>query len=122
MEFNAYTKYSATKIAPSNMSNFLSYATGEQLGPYLDLAMCVYHAFTVNGPVPAADELRKAMVAKTAREFAWKLIHGLGARNFGRWHDTTDNTSRYDHTRIAVTKAGRWPVSMIGEVMPESIG
>lgn len=122
-EFAAYAKYSKTKVTAANMSNFLSFATQEHLGISLDLAMAVYHAFSVNAPTPAADELRKAMVAKDQDEFAKKLIRGLGTRSFGRWKDTTDNTSRYDKTRLAVQQSGHWGVGgnvFLNNMMPEN--
>lgn len=121
-EFAAYAKYSKTKVQTKNVSNFLSYASREHLGFELDLAMCVYHAFSVNAPAPAVDELLKAMVAKTASEFAARLIRGLGTRNFGRWKDTPDNKNRYDKTRLAVIRYGidRWGPETIDPLMPEN--
>ncbi len=121
-EFAAYAKYSPTPVAPTNVSNFLSYATGDMLGEPLDLAMCVYHAFSVNAPAPAVDELRKAMTERNISGFAKKLIRGLGTRSFGRWKDTTDNTSRYDKTRLAVEKYGRWDPELVRELMPVNFG
>lgn len=121
-EFAAYAKYSKTLVTAANMANFLSYATHVELGFELDLAMCVYHAFSVNAPAPAVDELRKAMVAKTSEEFARRLIRGLGTRRFARWADTPDNKNRYDKTRIAVRQHGldRWGPELVTPLMPEN--
>lgn len=121
-EFAAYAKYSKTPVTAANMANFLSYATHAELGFELDLAMCVYHAFSVNAPAPAVDELRKAMVAKTAEDFARRLIRGLGTRKFARWADTPDNKNRYDKTRIAVSQHGldRWGPELVRPLMPEN--
>lgn len=124
LELAAYTKYSATRVTPLNMRNFLTYATQPDLGVALHLAMCVYHAFSVNAPAPAALELRRAMAAVPAANsylFAKTLIRGLGTRSYGRWKDTTDNTSRYDKTRLTLGKMKAWPAPFLEELMPENL-
>jgi hypothetical protein len=120
-EFAAYAKYSKTTITKVNAEHYLSFAKQLDLGSPLDLAMCVYHAFSVNAPSPAANELDKAMAEKDSEKFARRLIRGLGSRNYARWHDTTDNSSRYDHVRMACAVSDRWLPTMLAEMMPVNL-
>lgn len=120
-EFAAYAKYSKMPVTPSNVEHYLSFAKQLDLGSHLDLAMAVYHAFTVNAPAPAADELSKAMSQRTVEQFAKTLIRGLGSRNYARWHDTDDNSSRYDHVRLACAAANRWDPALLAELMPVNL-
>ena len=75
-----------------------------------DLAMCMYHAHSVNGPSPAAEVL-KAVLPHHQRgtAFAKRLIHDLGKKKYGRWEDTADGKNRYDRTRDAALASGLWP-------------
>lgn len=82
------------------------------LQPSTDLALCVYHAHSVNAPGPA----RKCLQA-TEKEFgnfrftpeaARYLIWRLGRYKYGRWQDTADGRNRYDHTRHAAMRSGLW--------------
>jgi len=120
-EFAAYAKYSKMAVTASNVEHYLSFAKQLDLGPHLDLAMAVYHAFTVNAPAPAATELSKAMAMKSVEQFAQTLIRGLGLRNYARWHDTTDNSSRYDHVRLACAASHRWDPALLAYLMPENL-
>jgi len=75
-----------------------------------DLAMCMYHSHSVNGPSPAAEVLRATLPhASRGVVFARKLIWGLGTKDYGRWKDTTDGKNRYDRTRDAASASGLWP-------------
>ncbi len=118
IENRAYTKYVKIKVRPQDVMRFLSHAGTEELGIELDLAMAVYHAFSVNAPTPAVSELRKAMSATVPREFVRALIRGLGTKKFARWKDTPDNKNRYDKTRLAAHSSGLWPAELIDELMP----
>lgn len=121
-EMAAYTKYSKVGVTRANMSNYLSFASQEDLGVEFDLAMSVYHAFSVNAPAPAVDELKKAMVEKEAGPFARRLIRGLGKRKFGKWQDTPDDKNRYDKTRIACqTLSQRWSSGVVNALMPVNL-
>jgi len=91
-----------------------------------DLAMCMYHAHSVNGPSPAAEVL-KSVLPKHARglEFAKLLIWSLGKKKFGRWEDTKDGKNRYDRTRDAALASGLWPGDFfVGAtaLMPKDLG
>lgn len=120
-ESAAYSKYAAMPVQTVDMPNFLATATQTDLGVELDLAMCVYHAFTVNGPTPAAQCLMAAATAKTAVGFAKILIRKLGTHTYGRWADSDDNRNRYDKTRLAVMKLPYWDRELVSGLMPENL-
>jgi hypothetical protein len=75
-----------------------------------DLAMCMYHSHSVNGPSPAAEVLKR-VVAKVARgnDFARLMVWSLGTKDYGRWKDTADGKNRYDRTRDSALASGLWP-------------
>lgn len=122
-EFETYSRYARTSVTASRMPYFLSYATGEEdIGPHLDIAMCAYHAFSVNGPTPAARALSAAMGKSTRVEtFAKTLIRGLGTSTYGRWKDNDENTSRYDKTRRVIEKMPFWDKKLVRELLPENL-
>lgn len=75
-----------------------------------DLAMCMYHAHSVNGPAPARTILRKTLKRfSRGKNFASLLIWTLGTKKYGRWADTLDGKNRYDRTRYHAKKSGLWP-------------
>lgn len=81
-----------------------------------DLAMCVYHSHSVNGPVPAATVLKQALSqSKEGVLFARALLKGLANYQYGNWK------ARYARTRKEAAQSGLWPMSFFtGEaaVMP----
>lgn len=78
-----------------------------------DLALCVYHAHSVNAPGPAKKCLQATL--KLFRNECLSPIAGayliwrLGRYKYGRWQDTNDGRNRYDHTRVKAMKSGLWP-------------
>ena len=86
------------------------------LSPEEDLAMCVYHCYSVNAPAPARDELVKTLnESKTGRPFAVALLAHLAANTFGNWE------VRYVRTRNAALAAGLWPKNLFagtGAIFP----
>lgn len=69
-----------------------------------DLAMSVYHCYSVNGPAPARDDLIAALKVSTrGPAFAKALIQHLAATAFGNWEN------RYTRTRNAAMNSGLWP-------------
>lgn len=88
----------------------------------VELAMCVYHAFSVNAPAPAAQCLEKVANETDPGAFAKKLIRGLGTKKFGKWQDEPgDGRSRYDKTRRAVAKSGLWDSALVADMMPTDL-
>lgn len=90
------------------------------LGAELDLAMCVYHAHSVNAPGKAKQVLKRLLNTKAkAEDFPRRLVRALGTTKYGRWHDTPDNKNRYDRTRLAVRRASLWPTAVVNKLMPK---
>lgn len=91
------------------------------LGPDLDLAMCVYHAYSVNAPGRARKVLKKVLYGKGPDEARpAQLIRALGTDSYGRWADTDDGRNRYDRTRWHVERSRLWPKGLVSEMMPEN--
>lgn len=103
----------------------------EQLGEELDLAMCVYHAHSVNAPGKAKSVLKAllnqyrgnnpatAAGRRRVEQFPARLIRKLGTTKYARWHDTPDNKNRYDRTRIAARRSGLWTKTTLNKLMPK---
>jgi len=81
-----------------------------------DLAMAVYHCYSVNGPAPARDDLLAALkINQRGVPFAKALIQQLAATAFGNWE------KRYTRTRNAAMQSGLWPKELFtgtGAVFP----
>lgn len=72
-----------------------------------DLAMCMYHAHSVNAPAIA----RKCLTASrpdATPQWPKRLIRTLGLRDFARWKDNRRGNNRYDRTRVLAMKSGLW--------------
>ena len=69
-----------------------------------DLAMSVYHCYSVNAPAPARTDLLAALrVSKRGLPFAKALVRQLSMTSFGNW------INRYTRTRQAAISSGLWP-------------
>lgn len=89
----------------------------------VDLAMCIYHSFSVNAPAIAKSCLETTMKEyekkKDSYIFAKTLIKKLGTRKYGRWADVPgEKGSRYDWTRNACIKAGFWDKNLVKDLLP----
>lgn len=84
----------------------------------IDVAMCIYHAFSVHNPAHARDALGEVLLrvdGSDAPKFAKSLVHALAHRT-PRWL-----TKRYPRTRLALrTPAARalWPAEVIDRIAP----
>lgn len=117
LEMSAYQKYVPALDSPIHLPS-------ASLPASVDLAMCVYHSFSVNAPGPAADCLQRVMDAKVADadKFASALIRRLGTREFGKWTDKPgDGDDRYDRTRKAVWSSGLWDTNLAHQLMPQDL-
>jgi hypothetical protein len=90
----------------------------------VELAMSVYHAFSVNAPARARKVL-SPLLAKlhdglAPELFAQRLVRALGTQKFARWQDTTGTgRNRYDRTRVVVwNNPTLWPKSVAQKLMP----
>jgi hypothetical protein len=81
-----------------------------------DLAMCIYHSFSVNGPAPARDDLVAALsMSARGASLAKTLISKIASTGFGNWEN------RYIRTREYALKSGLWPVELFtgaGAIFP----
>ena len=99
------------------------------LPPEIELAMCVYHAFSVNAPGIAKAVLNPIVMSlrgqsnPDAAKTAAKLIRSLGTRRYGNWMDDPgDGSNRYDRTRLAVwARPDLWPAPMAKSLMPRDL-
>jgi hypothetical protein len=90
----------------------------------LDLAMCVYHAFTPNAPAVAKACLETTLAVAGPKPdvsmFASNLIKSLGTKNYGRWKDVPgEKGSRYDATRMACIQSKLWSEEIIDIFLPK---
>lgn len=100
---------------------------GARLVPAMDLAVCVYHAHSVNGPAPAQSALLAAAKAHAPSAdpvaFARDLLRRLGNNSFGRWDDDIEG-GRYQRTRTHAKASGLWAEDLfVGPtaVMPKDL-
>ena len=70
-----------------------------------DLALCTYHAFSVNAPGPAQEILNGALRQASRANVPGRILDGFSRSLFGNWK------SRYLRTRSAAMSAGLWPTS-----------
>lgn len=101
------------------------------LPPNVELAMCVYHAFSVNAPgiakaclAPVVTWLRGPGAGRTDAEiqFSTRLIRSLGTRKYGNWMDDPTDGNRYDKTRLAVwRRPDLWEASVARRLMPKDL-
>ena len=138
--FAAQSDYAAAWLAAGNKaselhvySDFLGRTLDSVIGlqaaslpPEIDLAMCVYHAFSVNAPGIATkclDSLMGKLPALTAAGFAAALIKALGKKQYGNWLDAPgDGSNRYDRTRRAVwARPDLWDAKIAKTLMPKDL-
>lgn len=86
------------------------------LPPEIDLAMCIYHAFSVHNPAHAREALAVVLQSVDGAEplkFAKALVRTL-ANKTPRWQ-----TKRYPRTRLALSKPtarSLWPSQLITSI------
>ncbi len=86
--------------------NVRTVEVGAGVTPEEDLALCVYHAYSVNGPGPARDVL-SATIKQTQKpvEFARALIARFAQTAWGNW------SIRHARTRAFAQQSKLWPSS-----------
>lgn len=138
--FAAQSDYAAAWLAGGNKGNELDFYARFMLRPIdsiiglradampaeIELAMCVYHAFSVNAPgtakgvlSPISDKVQKLSNPAPA-VFAAQLIRALGKKQYGNWMDSPgDGSNRYDKTRKAVwARSDLWDKTLAKQLMP----
>lgn len=116
-ERESYAAFLPQRQPPSDLARVRS----DELPAALDLAMCVYHAFSVNAPSLAAQCLRAQRLDVDAETFARSLVRSLGSQHYGRWHDTADGANRYDATRIVAKNSGLWAPELVDAIAPRDL-
>lgn len=140
--YSAQSDWAATWLANGNKGDELSVYTffvkhaldsiiGLQvsaLPPEVELAMDVYHAFSVNAPGTAKGVLSPVLARLKANnlspvQFATALIRALGTDPYANWKDMPgDGGDRYDRTRLAVwARADLWDTTMAHSLMPRDL-
>lgn len=114
----------------TGLSSPTAAVTEKNISRELDLAFCVYHAYSVHAPTLAASVLRERSRVELSKgsspeEFASQLIRDFGTHPYKRWRDQPDNkASRYDRTRAHALRSGLWAqefFSTPGGLMPENL-
>jgi hypothetical protein len=122
-EQRAYKEFAALLNTPPDPHGLRVGDDDGMLPPALDLALCTYHAFSVNAPAPAQTRLKACVTAFERKpdpmRFARDLIKKLGTATFGNWADNPGETSRYDRTRLVAERSGLWNRSLVRQLMPE---
>jgi hypothetical protein len=115
-EADAYRKYvPGLSGSDADIKRWVRTATLAQVGPYLDLAMSVYHAFSVNAPGKAKQILQRVLARNLGVEdFAKTLTRELGEDSYGNWRE------RGRKTKITVARSGLWPPSVVKDVYPDA--
>jgi hypothetical protein len=116
VESDAYKKI-------TGVSNPSVLIVGENITPEQDLAWCVYHSHSVNGPAPARDCLRLS-IPSTSKDWGKRFLKIIGSRSYGKWKDTKDGNNRYDRTRVLAMGSGLWDASLFSgpnAIMPKDL-
>jgi hypothetical protein len=109
LEWTVYTQAGVAGDSPIGVR-------ADTLEPIVDLALCVYHSFSVNAPGAAAKILERT---RHLREPWHELVRGLGRSNYGAWR-----AKRYPATRRAArlgAKAGLWSEALVRDLLPASL-
>jgi hypothetical protein len=125
-ERRAYQQFAALLHTPVDPHGLRVGNEEGALPPALDLALCVYHAFSVNAPAVAQTRLKASVTTlertRDPARFARELIRKLGTAQFGNWADRPGQASRYDRTRLVAERSGLWPRALLRSLMPEDFG
>lgn len=132
IEWMINTRQSGEEAAYPERCDYSNAKVGDrphEVPPFIDFAMCVYHAFSVNAPGAAGRILDIYVPDKHLKNwsdgiFARALIKGLGKSDYGRWKDNKRGNNRYDRTRAKAIKSGLWPEDYFygpNALMPENL-
>jgi len=100
LELSTYQTLSKIKVMDSSILD------DSHLKIDVDLAMCVYHAHSVNAPGIAAECLLFCQSKLISPNFSKILIQELMRKKYGNWD------KRYVRTRLAAQSSGLWPSEM----------
>ena len=113
-EADAYRKYvPGLSGDDAQVRQWVRTADMAQVGAYLDLAMSVYHAFSVNAPGRAKQILDRVLAqSHDVRGFAKALVTALGNDSYGNW------VERGRRTMLTVSRSGLWPPEVVKDIYP----
>lgn len=104
VESEVYSRYASLEDA--------SAATTQNISPELDLAMCIYHSFSVNAPTRARTVLREVLaLGLSERVFSKTLVTKLGTNTFANWKQ------RYERTSAKVISSKLWTQITLDNVL-----
>jgi len=108
LESRVYSKYCNIKDASVAI-------TGRNITPELDLAMCVYHSYSVNAPSRGRKVLEEVLSKNlSVTEFSKALVKALGTNTYGNWR------ARYIRTWSAAKNSDLYCDTLFlpGQIMP----
>lgn len=113
-EADAYRKYVPGLTGDdAQVRRWVRTADMAQVGPYLDLAMSVYHAFSVNAPGRAKQILDRILArGLDVRAFSKALVTALSNDTYGNW------VERGRRTMLTVSRSGLWPPAVVKDIYP----
>lgn len=116
VEADAYRKYvPGLTGSDADVKRWVRTATMAQVGPYLDLAMAIYHAFSANAPAPAKKVLQNLLARNlNVREFSKALPRALETAGVRNWD------VRARKTKAAVARSGLWPEEVVEYIYPDA--
>lgn len=104
IESKVYKKYASLDDA--------SAATSNNISQTLDLAMCIYHSFSVNAPTRARKVLQEVFDMNLSEsDFSKTLVNKLGTNTFANWKQ------RYTRTAAKVKSSNLWSQATMDAVL-----
>ena len=89
---------------------------GTNITPELDLAMCVYHSFSVNAPGKARTVLQEVLnQGHGVLDFSKALVKALGTNTYANWKE------RYTRTRANIISSGLFDAAVITNITPANL-
>lgn len=117
-EADAYRKYvPGLTGSDADVKRWVRTANMSQVGPYLDLAMSIYHAFSANAPGKARQVLEEVLARNLSlRDFVKALPRALETCGYGdgKWE------LRGRKTKSAVARSGLWPEEVVEYIYPDA--
>jgi len=109
LESQVYKRY-------CNIDDASAAVVGVNITPELDLAMCVYHSFSVNAPGKARQVLMDVLARNLGPlDFAKQLVKGLGTNSYANWRE------RYARTRTFIQTCGLFDMQVELNITPSSL-
>jgi hypothetical protein len=95
------------------LENASAAVVGTNISAELDLAMCVYHSFSVNAPSKARAVLTEVFGRNLgSMDFSKALIKALGTNTYANWQD------RYVRTRQQASNSGLFDAGLFASAAP----